>query len=395
MQRNDFQCDRTTGRPQLNQYSSRKYEITSCSIDKSKDLLKIRWQDGLESHYSNVWIDEQVDRLIHFKEKKGKVKRKPWFGLTEQHVRDSDMTLPFDHVLHDDQSHAIRALHTHGILLVTGTPINDPDGGSAAIAALAASLSGGAVKSRGSSLLPQYQPSQGGDIVLRDGTDGPLRTLYGTVWSTRAASQTDGASTADSAYSNDALPLHTDMTYHANPPGLQIFTMVQPAISGGESVFGDGLYCAERLRHEYPQAFATLTKVPRVFRCIDYTTGWHLEATGPMIQLGLDGTSIVAIRHNDLDRLPDVPVGACCEDGMYERLNEAHAAWDAILADDDTRLVLRLQPGDTVVVANQRCFHGRHSFETTESAPRTVMGCYVSQDELDSRFRMLGLEVAS
>ena len=61
----------------------------------------------------------------------------------------------------------------------------------------------------------------------------PLRTLYGRdVWSTSSRSSFHdggGGSTADSAYGATALPLHTDMTYLAAPPGAQVFLMVQPA----------------------------------------------------------------------------------------------------------------------------------------------------------------------
>ena len=53
-----------------------------------------------------------------------------------------------------------------------------------------------------------------------NGSDsGPYRTLYGAVWSTSVGGQPSGTSTADSAYSSVSLPLHTDMTYHATPPG--------------------------------------------------------------------------------------------------------------------------------------------------------------------------------
>mmetsp|Transcript_59782 Transcript_59782/g.64529 ORF Transcript_59782/g.64529 Transcript_59782/m.64529 type:complete len:135 (+) Transcript_59782:210-614(+) len=119
------------------------------------------------------------------------------------------------------------------------------------------------------------------------------------------------------------------MTYFRDPPGLQIFTMVQPAINGGESVFADGYAIAEQLRSDHPAAFRVLSNTIRTYRCIDKETGWYLEASGPMIQTvkeemntyddGGGGTSgksdhrysrggrIVGIRHNDLDRLPDFP----------------------------------------------------------------------------------------
>jgi len=234
----------------------------------------------------------------------------------------------------------------------------------------------------------------------------------------------EGASTADSAYSTDPLPLHTDMTYYRDPPGLQIFSMVSPAEEGGESTFGDGLAVAEYMRSHHPQEFDTLCRTVRHFRSIDPTNGWYLEGSGPMIQavdryegrgpiegLSLDSTvwsppdqwgPVVAIRHNDLDRLPDLPPPSLLHGNnnnqdqdellkeFYNQLTEAHKIWDNLLNDVAFRLVVKLKPGDTVVVANQRCFHGRQSF-VNGTSPRSVMGCYVSQDDFESRVRwMLG-----
>jgi len=75
-------------------------------------------------------------------------------------------------------------------------------------------------------------------------------------------------------------------------------------------------------------------------------------------------------------------------------LQSAHDIWDTILSTrEDIRLVMKLNPGDTIVIANQRCMHGRYRFETTPENPRSIMGCYVSQEELNSRFRMEGFSV--
>jgi len=306
---------------------------------------------------------------------------------------------------------------------VTDTPIDDrppPSGmdeedavspAEAGVAALAAALTGGKHKvSSTVSLWEHYQhtrqdPQQSPQkIVLPQGTDGPLRTLFGTVWSTSASHQTVGASIADSAYGHEALPFHTDMTYYKEPPGLQIFTMIQPAVEGGESVFGDGFAIATHLHTHHPQAFDTLSNTRRTYRSIDTTTGWHLEAHGPIIQTSSSTPTtpntiheqLVQIRHNDLDRLPDLPPPGLTrteENEFYENLQEAHAIWDELLGRDEFRLVMALKSGDTAVVANQRCLHARHSFRTSQDLPRSVMGCYASQEDLNSRFRMEGFHV--
>jgi alpha-ketoglutarate-dependent taurine dioxygenase len=242
---------------------------------------------------------------------------------------------------------ALRFIYKYGILLVTETPTQDQGFG---VAALASALSGGSIKTIDNSILSNYQDHRPPVLTLPHGTDGPLRTLYGTVWSTTSTNQSAGASVADSAYGHGSLPLHTDLTYHRDPPGLQIFTMVTPASTGGQSVFADGLFAAETLRTEHPDAFRLLSTLSRRYRSIDPATGWHLEATGPIVQINACG-QVVTIRHNDLDRMPDIAV----TDAEAVHVARAYAAWNAILARDKTRLVLSLQSGDTVVLANQVC----------------------------------------
>jgi len=108
---------------------------------------------------------------------------------------------------------------------VTGTPIND---GGSGIAALASALSGGSIKmSSASSVMKHYIENSGlSPTILPNGTDGPQRTMYGGVWSTSSDGMKDGQSLADSAYGQGALPLHTDMTYMKDPPGLQVKSQV-------------------------------------------------------------------------------------------------------------------------------------------------------------------------
>ena len=201
------------------------------------------------------------------------------------------------------------------------------------------------------------------------------------------------------------------MNYISNPPGVQIFLMVQPATAGksnqestkitahkGQSVYLDGFAAAERLRIENPDAFHLLASTERRYRCIDDEEGWHLEACGPVINAlprEHGWGPVTSIRHNDLDRLPDLPPYSISDDEskyikFYDELKNAHEAWDNILRRDEMRLVIDLKCGDCVLVSNQRCMHGRYAFDTS-SFPRVVMGCYVGMDELNSKWRQRGL----
>jgi alpha-ketoglutarate-dependent taurine dioxygenase len=387
-QRVDVAYDSETGKPMHVSSSKTDVDIRDCVL--IDNAYRVTWKDGRVSEYTKAWVQAQVESWqgTQYKVEESR-KRVLWTGFTAESVRSStELYLQFGDVLQPiGWKQALRSLYRYGIVLVRNTPTTD---GGAGIAALAAAIGGGSVKNH-TSLVPGYLDGSSDVICSPQGTDGPLRTLYGTVWSTTSSGQPDGTSTADSAYGHASLPLHTDMTYMRDPPGLQIFTMARPATKGGESVFGDGFAAAEFLRGTNPAAFATLSSTTRRYRSVDASTGWHLEASGPIITV-LDRNghqdSVVGIRHNDLDRLPDLPPPSADPDEFYSQLIEAHQAWDEILARDDFRLVIGLEPGETMVVANQRCFHGRFSFDTSVASPRSVMGCYVGQDELASRFRM-------
>jgi hypothetical protein len=349
-QRIDVPFDVKNGKPSLEQKSQKAdYEIEGVSIKDGAYVVE--WNDGLSSNYPIDFIHNQLHRF------RGSISedRNLWSNMTEEKVRNSsDLSIQFSELITEKgMKEAIRSLYRYGIFLITETPVND---NGSAIAAIGAAVGGGSVKEvESNSVLKHYQEG-GSEIMLPHATDGPLRTLYGTVWSTKSGSQADGASVADSAYGNDGLPLHTDMTYYINPPGLQIFTMIEPAQIGGESIFADGFALSNHLRDVDPNAFDILSNTIRRFRCVDSGTGWHLEASGPVIQVREN--TIVGIRHNDLDRLPDLPAASSEQDIniFYKGLEDAHASWDSLIAQDRFRLVMKLQPGDTMIVANQVSF---------------------------------------
>ena len=351
LQRNDVPFDNDSGKPlPLNEQHSSKYVIRSSTF--SNGYYNVEWEDGRRSRYPISWVK---DTLARWKGKEDETTpRILWSNLTEAKVRsNSSLSLPFPDILEKSgMTKALKALYQYGFVLITDTPIDD---GGAGIAALASAFSGGSNKNIASSSLLLNYKSGGTDIVLPNGTEGPLRTLYGTIWSTTSSAQSDGASVADSAYGKGSLPLHTDMTYHRDPPGLQIFTMVQSALEGGESVFADGFAAAAYLKKNHPDAFTTLSSIIRTYRSVDEATGWHLEASGPVIATAQNGV-VTLIRHNDLDRLPDLPPRGCTPeeiDLFYKKLANAHRQWDNVLSRDEFRLIMSLKPGDTAVVANQ------------------------------------------
>jgi hypothetical protein len=346
-QRKDFQYDKFDGRP------LEKYEPPKLKTFKiEKDTFQLFWEDGTVSKYTREWLDEEMVKWRGLDEVLDE--RVLWSDVDENFIRTgSEMNIEFKELLTEEgQETALRILHIYGILLVKNTPIDD---NGASVAAMASALGGGSVKNS-NTLLATYRKGKAKRLSLPKGTDGPMRTMYGTVWSTSKRKQKGGTSTADSAYGCGSLPLHTDMTYLRDPPGLQIFTMVQPSKYGGESIFADGFAVADELKGSNNDAYELLKTTVRRYRSIDDSTGWHLEATGPIISENYMGFCNM-IRHNDLDRMPDFPPkDARLQidfDQFYEKLWNAHKAWNKILSSAAIRLEISLGPGETIVVANQ------------------------------------------
>lgn len=118
---------------------------------------------------------------------------------------------------------------------------------------------------------------------------------------------------ADTAYTNIALPAHTDTTYFTDPAGLQAFHMLShtpspnepegAAASGGESLLVDGFRAAQLLKKEAPTLFDALS---------NYGVPWHASGNQgvtvtpdelhPVIQLKKPRYSLLRIRWNNDDR---------------------------------------------------------------------------------------------
>lgn len=456
-QRNDSPFDPIDGKPPApissssrGQTSKSKFISWEQTSDTDKWCLstKINDSDSQTSYYTKKWIDTQVERwradsddfdcsssAVAEVKQIDETKRILWSNWTESMVRDpvtspvlfryDNLVVPSDDARVMEHERLLKVLYQYGIVLITGTPTYT-DSLPAAAMSEAVKRVHGTNTAGGTNETAESAIHRLASIIGYH----PLQTLYGAgVWSTSCLSSfygsgraTTSASTADSAYGTTSLPLHTDMTYIHNPPGAQVFLMVQPAaiqaekslsssnnhgkyiIPKGQSIYVDGFAAAQQLLLENPEAFRLLATTPRSYRCIDDDEGWHLEATGSLIETMQRGENewgpVKSIRHNDLDRLPDLPPYPSSitanddinNDSFYHRMREAHEAWDDILSRDSMRLVIYLQPGDCVLVANQRCLHGRYAFETTES-PRVVMGCYVGMDELSSKWRKTGFRV--
>lgn len=165
---------------------------------------------------------------------------------------------------------------------------------------------------------------------------------------------------ADTAYTNFALPAHTDNTYFTDPAGLQAFhllshrpppgTSSDAPVSGGESLLVDGFHAARLLEAEDPTAYKILSTV---------RLPWHASGNKgitiapdrryPVLELDEDTGGLHRVRWNNDDR-GVVPFG---EHYSPTDWYDAARKWDAILRRKDVEFWTQLLPGRPLSMLSQ------------------------------------------
>ncbi|KAK3997584.1 putative Trimethyllysine dioxygenase, partial [Cladorrhinum sp. PSN332] len=198
---------------------------------------------------------------------------------------------------------------------------------------------------------------------------------------------------ADTAYTNLALPAHTDTTYFTDPAGLQSFHLLShtPApgadptkgAEGGKSLLVDGFHAAKILKKEDPGAFKVL---------ISKGVLWHASGNKgisiapyrrcPVIEG--NWKHIKRIRWNNDDR-GVLPLDRPNERNPITAVKWYDAArkWDAILRRKEMECWIQLEPGKVLIFDNWRVLHGRSAFEGI----RRICGGYINRDDFISRWK--------
>ena len=183
------------------------------------------------------------------------------------------------------------------------------------------------------------------------------------------------------AFSPLALQAHTDNPYRDPVPTLQVLYCLEDAAEGGETIVVDGFRAVERLAEESPAHVEVLSAYCARFRYAgDPAT--DLCARRPIVELAPDG-ALVAIRFNNrsLAAVTDVPFGRMADwYAAYRRLGE-------IVDEGAMQVMLRLEPGECLLLDNTRVLHGRRAY--SGSGRRWLQGCYADKDGLLSRLAVL------
>jgi alpha-ketoglutarate-dependent taurine dioxygenase len=198
-------------------------------------------------------------------------------------------------------------------------------------------------------------------------------TNYGRVLDLRTVAEPNNL-----AYTNVALPVHTDNAYRDPVPGFQMLHCLSVAGQGGESIFVDGMAAAERLRAHDVEAFNTLCQTPILYRFED--PGVDLTAERTMLEVDTHA-QFRAVYYNDRSIAP-LPL----KGPRLKKYYAAYRQFAALLHEPARFVVCRLEPGDLVLFDNTRVLHGRTAFS---GGSRHIQGCYVDADGLYSSLAVL------
>ena len=218
-------------------------------------------------------------------------------------------------------------------------------------------------------------PCEPGRIEQVAGLFGHVReTNYGRVFDVRSE-----AAPVNLAYTGQGLSVHTDNPYREPAPTLQLLHCLRNDASGGDTLLVDGFAAAERLRREWPQDFALLSRwrVPFRFESTDTV----LRARAHVIETD-DRGRLRAVHWNNRSVAPfDTPPD------VLPAFYRAYRRFARLLGDEAACLRLRLAPGDLLLLDNRRVLHGRTAFDA--DGERWLQGCYADADALESRLAVL------
>ena len=201
------------------------------------------------------------------------------------------------------------------------------------------------------------------------------RTNFGTTFTVESKPDPN-----NSAYTSDALPLHTDLPNQEVPPGFQFLHCIANAAEGGDSLFADGFAIAAALKAESPGAFQLLSEIELPFRFHDQSD--DIRSRYPVIVTDRRG-EVTEVRFNAhiVDTI-DLP------GDLVVPFYQAYRRLMALVRSDRFKLAYRLRAGEMVVFDNRRILHGRSAFDP-QTGYRRLEGCYVDRGDFLSRLRKL------
>ncbi|XP_068241833.1 gamma-butyrobetaine dioxygenase-like [Palaemon carinicauda] len=189
------------------------------------------------------------------------------------------------------------------------------------------------------------------------------------------------------AFTNAKLGMHNDLPQYEHMAGIIFIHCVKQHVgTGGESVIADGIFGAELLRKEHPEAFEILTSTDSYFWDKGHANySWEMEefykiSKFPVITLNSSKEVIrVAVNNAIRDSYLDLPSSKVKK--FYESLKVFN---DILYSNSST---FKMDSGDLMTLDNVRCLHGREGYEAFSD--RHIESSYLDWDEARCRRRRI------
>ncbi|HSK39245.1 MAG TPA: TauD/TfdA family dioxygenase [Arenibaculum sp.] len=181
-------------------------------------------------------------------------------------------------------------------------------------------------------------------------------------------------------FTDAALPLHTDCSGYSWPPNVMVFHCLRNEVAGGASQYVDGAQVVRQLRRRDPEALRILSEYDVEFRL------WSKQADTlarcpPIILDDMGELSVLRYANWAVQPLRTVP---------FDLVPRWYEAWRALaerVNAPENRVSHRCEPGEILVVNNQRVLHGRDAFDGGQGM-RHFQQVYMELDDL-SGFRRI------
>ncbi|XP_065065095.1 trimethyllysine dioxygenase, mitochondrial-like [Rhopilema esculentum] len=315
-------------------------DIRPKSVTSREDSLTVEWPDGHKSTFTSSWLNKnKYGQSYHCFDVK-EIEKHLWNKERFRGIEDS----LFDEVIKSDEKllEYLEKIVKYGIAFIDG--IEEPYKESL-----------------------EKIANRIGHIQL---------THYGDMWTFVSG----GFEFADTAYLSIKLEGHNDGTYFYESPGLQTLHCDFHTGEGGENVFVDGFYVAEKLKETDPEAYTFLAtkKIPSVYYEKD---AFLFKAYDTVLKLDDFDNEIYQIRFNPNDR----DVLSCLSFEEVEKFYKASHSLTRLIRDPSNELVVKPRPGRAAIFDNWRVFHARNSY----TGQRSMSGFYMQRHTFLSKIHAL------
>lgn len=186
----------------------------------------------------------------------------------------------------------------------------------------------------------------------------------------------------ENSVANTGLNLgqHSDLPTREVPPGFQFLHCLQNDVAEGWSRMTDGLALTRHLEANHPAEYEALCTLRWTF--VNRSSEADHRWTGPIIDHGAPGQPLTLRAFYPVRSLPDM------DPADVPRAYAAMRIFSQAAHHPDLQMRYPFSAGDLVGFDNRRILHGRDAYDPA-SGGRYLRGCYLDQDDVWSRLRVL------